>query len=217
MVALIVHGGGSPAKSIVLENKHRSDYLSQADLEVVKLFRETIITLNNDVVRVFREAGIKCKSFTPHTIMTSRDGLITRGDTVEIERTLADGVVPILYCDVLVDEVRDYFTCSSDQIASYLARRLGPETVVFLTDADGVYEHYPPKDQAKPLAVVGASYFSSLSHNYQVGKGDMHGKLEQAIACAPFTRLCCIINGRVRGNLMAVLRDKIHVGTRVVL
>ena len=45
---------------------------------------------------------------------------------------------------------------------------------------------------------------------------NMYGKIEQAIACAPFTEFCCILNGRVRGNLINTLQGRARVGTEVI-
>lgn len=216
-IALIVHGGGSFTKHMLLEHKIESDFFSPEQQVVVEQFREAIKSLNRLLLNVFENVGLECVSIASHTILISNDGEIVDCDLTKVRELLIDGINPVLFGNVLVDQARGYYACSSDQIASHLARILRPKAVFFLTDVDGVYEQYPPEsDQIKPLPVVDGAFLNHMDHNYKVGVGDMYGKVEQAVACAPFTELCCILNGRVCGNLINVLHGRTRVGTEVI-
>lgn len=213
---VIVHGGGSYTKRVLLKHQVESDFLSSAQRVVIEQFREAMKGLNDLLLGVFESAGLECVSIASHTVLTSDDGEIVDCNLSKARELLMDGITPVLFGDVLVDRARGYYACSGDQIASHLARILRPKMVLFLTDVDGVYEHYPPEsDQTKPLPTVDVTFLNHMHHNYEVGGRDMYGKIEQAIACTPFTELCCILNGRVRGNLVNVLQSRTRVGTKV--
>lgn len=216
-IVMIVHGGGSFTKRLLLEHQVESDFLSFAQQVVVKRFREAIRSLNRLLLCVFENVGLRCVSVVSHTILTSNDGEIVACDLSKVRELLMDGTIPVLFGDVLMDKARGYYACPSDQIVSHLTRILRPKAALFLTDVDGVYEQYPPEsDQVKPLPVVDRALLNQMHHNYKVGVGDMYGKLEQAIACVPFTQSCCILNGRVRGNLINTLQGCNRVGTEVI-
>ncbi len=216
-VAVVVHGGGSFTKRVLLKHQVESDFLCSAQQAVIEQFREAIESLNRLLLDVFESVGLECVSVAPHTILTSNDGRIVDCDLTKVRDLLVSGISPVLFGDVLIDQARGYYTCSSDQIASHLATILRPRTALFLTDVDGVYENHPPdSDQVKPIPIVDVTFLNHIHHNYKVGKRDMYGKIEQAIACAPFTEFCCILNGRVRGNLINTLQGRARVGTEVI-
>jgi len=54
-----------------------------------------------------------------------------------------------------------------------------------------------------------------VKSNYKAGYGDMYTKVAWAVACAPYTKYCGIINGHVPNNLTRALLGEIQ-GTRVI-
>lgn len=213
---VIVHGGGSVIKRMLIRHKVQSDFLSSDQQVVIDNFQTVIRNLNEFILNSLKKVGLRCASVAPHNILTSYDGQIITFDATKITECLEEGIIPVLHSDILEDNVRQYYTCSSDHIASQLAKVLGPKMVLFLTDADGVYEDYPAEaDQAKPRQVVDSSFLTCMRHNYKVGGSDMYGKVKHAIACSLCTKLCCILNGRVPRNLIDALKGRIQVGTRV--
>jgi isopentenyl phosphate kinase len=213
---VIVHGGGSFAKRVLVKHKVKSDFISPEQQVLIDQFRKAMERLNYLLLGIFESAGLRCVSIIPHTVLASNDGDIVECDSAKVRGLLVDGIIPVLYSDILTDRSGQYYTCSSDKIASYLTKLLRPKAALFLTDVDGVYEHYlPESDGVKPLAVADATFLAYMPHNYTVGQSDMYEKLAQAIACAPFTELCCILNGRVRGNIVNALQGK-QVGTRIM-
>jgi isopentenyl phosphate kinase len=214
---IIVHGGGTITKELLLEQKVESDFLSIEQRFIVERFRESISKLNDLILHLFREVGLQCFPVIPHKMFISDNGKIVSWDLTEIKDILARHSMPVLYGDILTDKSRGYYTCSSDQISSHLAKIMRPNLVLFLTDVDGVYEYYPPtSNTAGPLRYANTLTLSRIQSDYKVGSSDMHHKLEQALECAPFTKCCCICNGRVRGNLLNALREESCSGTIVL-
>jgi isopentenyl phosphate kinase len=214
---VVVHGCGSFTRSLIIRHKLESDFLASEQRALVEELRRSARNLNRYVTTACEGAGLRCAPVIPHEIMRSSGGEVLDGDLALIGEHLERGITPVLHGDVLADDEQGYYACSSDRIVSHLAAALKPKAVIFVTDVDGVYERFPPEsDEVQPLKAVDATILARMPHDYKVGYGDMHGKVVQAIACVPFTDFCCIVNGRVPGNLSAALESRILSGTRVV-
>lgn len=214
---VVIHGGGSFTKGVLLEHNVDSDFLTIKQQPIVEAFIESIDKLNALILASFSDVGLRCARVITRTIFTSNNGEIINSTIDKIEELITDGITPVLSGDVLVDEIRGYYTCSGDQITSRLAMAIKPKAVLFLTDVDGVYENYPSvSNKVRPLPTADAAFLKRMDQNYKVGTGDMTNKLAQAVACTPFTEFCYILNGRIPGNLIKTLLGQLQVGTRVV-
>lgn len=214
---ILVHGGGSFTKDTLLKHEVKSDFLSVIEYEkIVANFRNSIKALNYHLTKSLREVGLEYTTLTANSIFTSYKGEILSCNILNFEKLLISGSI-LLHGDILRDWVCGYYVCSSDKIVSFLAKMLRPSSVLFLTDVDGIYEEFPPRSQdARPLRVADQTYLARIPINYQVGVGEIHGKLAQAVSCAFFTKDCYIVNGRIPGNLSKAITEDMFLGTKVV-
>lgn len=212
---ILVHGGGTIAKNIVLEHRLTSDFLSSEQLHIVERLRNSMRSLASEISRILGQFDLPHNVISPHTFLESSGGEIVEHNSF-LGKLLPNNHL-LLHGDVIGDTQHDYYACSSDQIVSYLAKIVQPKVVIFLTNVDGVYANYPPKSATSiPIPIVRANDLSSMSNEYFVGIGDMYTKLIQAVSCVHSTELCCIINGRVQGNLTKALYGTVEFGTKIM-
>jgi len=216
---LLVHGGGVFTKRVLIKHDVQSDFLTAEQINIVNEIRKSVVDLNTSLINILKELGLHCISVSPRSVVISRNGAIigTKSIADVIKNILGNDEIPVLYGDVIDDNVKDYYFCGSDQIVSWLTENLRPKSVLFLTDVDGVYETYPPtSDMIKPLSILTMDLLERIKREYRVGYGEMYDKLKHAIKCASYADTCRIINGKVNGNLIGTLSGQIETGTRVL-
>jgi isopentenyl phosphate kinase len=96
--------------------------------------------LNRVVTDALLEARIPVLSLQPSASALSRDGVLVHLDTGPIEDALARGLVPLVYGDVSVDEVRGGTIVSTEDLFVYLAERLPPRRVLLAGETPGVLD-----------------------------------------------------------------------------
>lgn len=144
---IFIHGAGSYGHQIVHKYKLKEGVKTQ---EKKIAFGETQ-RLQNEldvlVTKVLIEKGIPaipvCAS---SSIVMSNDAIKTM-DTSAIEGFLKIGLVPVLYGVPAFDEKKDISILSGDDIAPYLAVKLGFKKIIHACDVDGVYTADPKKDK----------------------------------------------------------------------
>lgn len=96
--------------------------------------------LNRIVVDAFLEAGIPILSLQPSASARCQDGELKYLDTYPIHRALSLGLVPLVYGDVAMDEMRGGTIISTEDIFLYLAEELHPSRVLLLSKVRGVLD-----------------------------------------------------------------------------
>ena len=94
--------------------------------------------LNAIVRSAFLEADVPVFSLQPSASARCQDGLLRQLEMRPIEEALDNGLVPLLYGDVALDDVRGGTIISTEDIFSYLAAELAPARILLLVDAPGV-------------------------------------------------------------------------------
>jgi isopentenyl phosphate kinase len=96
--------------------------------------------LNRIVADALLAAGLPVWSLQPSASARCRGGSLVAMDTGRLERALAEGLVPLVYGDVALDDLQGGTIISTEQILVYLARHLRPARLLLATDVDGVLE-----------------------------------------------------------------------------
>lgn len=177
--------------------------------------------LNRIVVRALLAAQVPAWSIQPSVALRCVDGAIVAGPESTVEAALARGVVPVVFGDVALDEVRGATIAGTEEIFHWLTPRLRPRLVVLLGEVDGIYTadplRYPdampiPDLTPATLAEFGAGLGGS--HGVDV-TGGMAAKVAESLAmiqASPGLEVV-ICSGMVRGNLEQVLRRAARPGT----
>jgi len=185
--------------------------------------------LNRLVTDAFLAAGVPVLSVQPSASAHCRDGELLSMEVRPINVALAHGLVPLVYGDVALDEVRGCTIISTEQIFVWLADRLHPQRIILAGVVDGVFDRDPLRDPAaRPIAEITPTTFPAFerqlagSHGVDV-TGGMLSKVRGMLALIerqPDLEVH-LISGQEPGRIVrALLRQKpiggtvLHAGRR---
>jgi len=171
--------------------------------------------LNRLVTDIFLSQGVPVFSLQPSASLLCRNGRIVRWTWEPVERILQQGLIPIIYGDVALDEVRGTTIASTEELLCYLARRLRPDRIILASEVAGVFTADPILDpSARLVEEINPANFAEaeklLSGSYGV---DVTGgmaekvKLMYNLALEMPGLTVHIISGREPGNVKRVLLE----------
>jgi isopentenyl phosphate kinase len=144
--------------------------------------------LNRIVTGALLAAGIPAWSIQPGAALRCIDGRIVDGPLASVQRALDQGLAPVVYGDVALDDVRGGTIASTEEIFEWLAKHLPPRRLVLAGEVDGVYTVDPNLDpRAKRIASITPATLDQLnatlggSHGMDV-TGGMAAKVRGSLA-----------------------------------
>jgi isopentenyl phosphate kinase len=172
--------------------------------------------LNRLVTTSFLNAGVPVWSLQPSASARCRDGQLTTLDYRPISQALEHGLVPLVYGDVALDEVRGGTIVSTEEIFVWLARLMKPNRIVLAgvvpgvmrpgTTAEGrpeVVRRITPEQMGDLHSVLGGSHGTDVT-------GGMTSKVQTMCALveeAPWIEVR-LISGEIPGLVRDVLIDR---------
>lgn len=119
--------------------------------------------LNRLVADAFLAAGVPVWSLQPSASARCRAGELVSLEMAPVEKALEQGLVPLVFGDVALDEVQGGTIVSTEQVFAYLAPRLRPARLVLVSVVDGVFEGDPLQDpSARPVPEISAANWSAV-------------------------------------------------------
>lgn len=160
---VLVHGGGSFGHPVAEKYRLHEGLSESRQLLGYCEVRYWMTYLNQLLVRELLEAGAPAATLHTSSVVVAREGEIARLDASILRRFLDLGLVPIMYGDVVLDEVLGACVVSGDKLVSRLALELRPERVVLGTDVDGIYTDDPKENpRARHLETLSLSRITEL-------------------------------------------------------
>ena len=176
--------------------------------------------LNKIVLDALRTANIPSMAISPSSSVIARDGEISEWNLEPIKRALLSGITPVVYGDVVFDEVRGGTILSTEDLFVHLAREMHPKRVLLAGLEDGVYADFPARKHkvesvttasyAKIRASIGASAGTDVT-------GGMDSKVQQMVSLVeeiPELEVQ-LFSGVEKGNLARVLQGE-KLGTLII-
>lgn len=174
--------------------------------------------LNRIVTDAFLEAGVPVLSLQPSASARCRDGALVAMALRPVREALAHDLVPLVYGDVALDDVRGGTIVSTEELFVYLADALRPDRILLLGEVPGVLggageviARIAPPDLPELRDVLAGSEAVDVT-------GGMVDKVERMVALIrrhPTLR-ARILTGMEPGLLTRVLLDAdLSVGTRI--
>ena len=105
--------------------------------------RRSVMELNGLVLDAFAEEGLFPVFVQPSAIAMAHGGKLLRMDLCPVETLLADGLMPMLCGDAVLDEAQGFAIVGTEGFFGYMAERLRPSRIVLACDVDGVRDADP--------------------------------------------------------------------------
>lgn len=211
---VLVHGAGSFGHHQAKEYGLKSG-LNEKSIRGIMPTHNAVRELNDMIVTALYANGVYAAPVHPLSACVLKDGRIEHLGLDVIDRMLADGIVPVLHGDVVMDTVKGIDVLSGDQLVAYLAKALGAKKVGIGTNVDGVY--------AKDFKIIRAI---TPSHIHQVKEslsgsggvdvtGGMYGKIMELMELTGSGVTSCVFNAETPGNTASFLKGENVEGTLI--
>ncbi len=142
---LIGHGGGSFGHYWATKYATHRGIADAAGWEGVARVADAMGRLNRFVIAALLEAGVNAVSVQPSASAVAERGNLRQFETATLERMLRTRLTPVVYGDVVLDNVQGAAIISTEELFAYLAPRLKPKHIVLVGEA-GVFTADPRRD-----------------------------------------------------------------------
>ena len=218
---IIVHGAGSfghpPAKEYKIGKKFKIQEYPYKRIGFSKT-QNAVKRLNTEICEILLKNNLPVVSLQPSTFITTKNKRISNANLDLLEKYLNEGFIPVLYGDVVLDDILKIAVLSGDQIIQYLAKNLKSDRIILGTDVDGVYNKNPKtNDDAVFLSKLSSlDELDSFDRTTNVDvTGGMVGKIKELLELAEIGIDSKIINLKKENFLYKTLEDEKTKGTIV--
>ncbi|MFD6421134.1 acetylglutamate kinase [Streptomyces sp. NPDC060198] len=230
---VVVHGGGPQINAqldkqgLVSEFKAGLRVTTPEAMDVVRMVlagqvqRELVGLLNQHGPLAVGMTGEDARTMTAvqhrptidgELIDIGRVGEITEIDTGAIEALLADGRIPVISSIARSADDNHVYNVNADTAAAALAAALNAETLMVLTDVEGLYEDWPNSDDV--ISRITATELEKLLPELSSG---MVPKMQGCLyAVRNGVETARVIDGRVQHAILLEIFTDEGVGTMVV-
>lgn len=215
-IRLIVgHGGGSfPHQSAAKYETHKG-LINEKSAKGIALVQNDAAKLNRIVVDALLEADVNAVSLQPSCSAIARDSRIRSWDMKPVEMLLELGMVPVPYGDVGLDEKQGCCILSTEEIISFLAKKLGAKRIILAGKTDGVLT-----DDGELLREITEKNFAQIKKHLKGSDGkDVTGgmvhKVDRMLEFAKAGIRSEIINGNKAGYVRRAILGETNLGTRI--
>lgn len=175
--------------------------------------------LNRFVMQALNKVSIPAISLPPSALVDARDGVIEHWDLTTLNSALKAGLVPVIYGDIVFDQVRGGVVLSTEALLFHLTQRLSIKRVLLAGLEAAVWADFPARQQI--VEKITPSTFNSISgklgasHGTDV-TGGMRSKVEEMLNLVqqiPDLRVQ-IFSGEENGNVEKALKGR-SLGTLI--
>ena len=190
---IIGHGAGSFGHVAASEYKTRDGYPRPSPLmhrqrdetedNYWKGFAEVwyqASSLNRYVMKALHKANVRAISLPPSSSVIASEGKVSVWETTPIRMALSAHIVPVIFGDVVFDEIRGGTILSTEDLFMHLARALSPERILLAGLESAVWEDFPAR--TKKIDRITPSTFYAISDG--IGKStsaDVTGGMESKV------------------------------------
>jgi isopentenyl phosphate kinase len=172
--------------------------------------------LNHLVADAAHAAGLPIVNFPPSASARCHNGVIETMALDPIRAALGHDLIPLVFGDVALDDIRGGTIVSTEDVFRYLAVHLKPERILLAGSDAGVLTHWPDGDVIPEITSAEALSGLTGSHAADV-TGGMAGKVREMLALArdlPGVEIR-IFSGEAVGLVRAALTGEATPGTLI--
>jgi isopentenyl phosphate kinase len=175
--------------------------------------------LNRFVMKALHKAGVRAIALPPSSSVISSNGQVLVWETTPIRMSLSSRIVPVIFGDVVFDEIRGGTILSTEDLFTHLAHALNPERILLAGIEAAVWEDFPGRTQKIEKITPGS--YADVSEG--VGKssgadvtGGMQSKVDQMLELVQKDSELTvqIFSGAQPGNIVRALTGEV-LGTLI--
>lgn len=219
MKLVLFHGAGSYGHQIVKKTGIHAGIKTEeqklAFAETQRLQNE----LNSLVTKSLIEKGLPAIPCQPSAMALMESGRLKKMDCSAIKGFLKIGLIPVLYGVPAYDKKQKCSILSGDQLAPFVALKLGANQIIHGTDVNGVFTADPKKDnKAKQIREITSQNAEQVKQQLSGSAavdvtGGMSGKISELLALANSGVQSQIVNALTPGAVKRALLGDASVGT----
>jgi isopentenyl phosphate kinase len=141
-------------------------------------------SLNRFVMKALHKAGVSSISLPPSSSVIASDGRVFVWETTPIRMALSSRIVPVIFGDVVFDEVRGGTILSTEDLFMHLAHALNPERILLAGQETAVWEDFPTRTRKIEKITPGSYGEVSAGVGKSTGAdvtGGMESKVDQML------------------------------------
>ena len=212
---ILAHGSGSFGHTSALKYGGKKGYKSKWG--IAKVARDAM-EINRIVMDILIEEGLPAVSLRPMSMMMTDAGKLKNNLFEIVEETLNQGLMPVVYGDVIWDKKWKSTIYSGEttlnEIGIYLSKKgFKVNRIIQVGETNGVYD-----DKGKTIPSISKTNWKSIKQYVFNSKradvtGGMQYKIENALSIAEKGIKTWITSGIVPNELYRALHGKIIHGT----
>jgi len=137
--------------------------------------------LNRYVIDAMRQAGVPAISLAPSAAATTSGGTIVSWDLTSLHAALNSGVVPLIYGDIVFDQIQGGKVLSTEALMWHLAHHLQPRRILLAGLEAAVWADFPSRTSA--IEKIMPSTFGPLADRIGGSHGpDVTGGMKSKVA-----------------------------------
>jgi len=137
-------------------------------------------TLNRYVMKALHKANVRAISLPPSSSVIASEGKVSVWETTPIRMALSSRIVPVIFGDVVFDEIRGGTILSTEDLFMHLARALSPERILLAGLESAVWQDFPAR--TKKLEKITPQIFDQISAGIGKAEGaDVTGGMESKV------------------------------------
>lgn len=216
---IIGHGSGSFGHTVAAKYKTQEGLINKKSIEGLALVADAAIQINRIVIKNLLKVGLPVFSFAPASFLTATDQRLNKAFLKPILELLKQGLIPVIYGDVILDSQKGCCIFSAEKILNIFAKNLKKEfnvlRIIHCGDTDGVYD-----DNRKTIPVITQNSFREFQKAIgAAGTTDVTGgmlhKVSESLKIARLGTSSFIMNGKKPGNLKKTILGRKVEGTLV--
>jgi isopentenyl phosphate kinase len=217
---VVAHGSGSFGHVAARRYELAGGVRSAGQLPGISLTQDRAAALHRQVIGALVAAGALPFSLAPSSCLVAAGGRPADFSGEPLLLALRQGLLPVLYGDVVLDREQGAAICSTERLFEVLARHLPAHghpvrRALWLGETDGVYD-----EAGRTIPRITAASFGEAAR--AIGDpagtdvtGGMRHRVETALALAAEGVPSLLLNGLVPGALERALLDEPVAGTEI--
>ena len=175
--------------------------------------------LNRHIMQALHKMDVRAIALPPSSSVIASNGQVSVWETTAIRMSLSSGIVPVIFGDVVFDEVRGGTILSTEDLFMHLARALNPERILLAGLEPAVWADFPARTQK--VEKITRTSFEEISAG--IGRstgtdvtGGMESKVKQMLGLVQETPGLSvqIFSGKELGNIVRALSGEV-LGTLI--